>query len=222
MSEIENDDGTATASQTALAEAEPRAVAPQAGVFRAALPSLNELAWMAKMLAGTQDGRAPATVTLPRALQGKPADVLAIMLAGRELGIGPMQATRMIEIINGATALRSELKLGMAKRAGHDIRPVIREDGRVRVKCVSCDSHEIEWAFAREGASEDATIASEIEIETWEGSGDARRKTSSLLVNKSNWLSWRGPMLWARAVGQLCREHCPEATGGLYSIEELS
>lgn len=93
MSEIENDDGTATASQTALAEAEPRAVAPQVGVFRAALPSLNELAWMAKMLAGTQDGRTPATVTLPRALQGKPADVLAIMLAGRELGIGPMQAT---------------------------------------------------------------------------------------------------------------------------------
>ena len=28
-------------------------------------------------------------------------------------------------------------------------------------------------------------------------------------------------MPWARAAAQLCREHCPEATGGLYSAEEL-
>jgi len=221
---------TETAAVRALvheqANTEPSSLAPVASVFRAALPSLEQLAWMARMLAGDTDAkgnpRTPAMIALPKALQGKPADVLAIMLAGRELGIGPMQATRMIEIIGGATALRSELKLGMAKRAGHDIKPVIRENGRVRVKCVSCDSHEVEWALVREGASPDAVIATEIEVESWEGPKEARQKTLSPLTAKSAWHSFPFAMLWARAVGQLCREHCPEATGGLYSVEELS
>lgn len=199
--------------------AEVSAVAPEVAVFRTTMPSLRELHWMAQTLAGTPDK--PGAVTLPRPLQGKPADVLAVMLAGRELGIGPMQATRMIEVINGQTALRSELKLGLAKRAGHDIRPVIRGEGRVRVKCVTHDSHEVEWAMSRDNASPDAIIATEIAVEAWEGKGDNRTKTFKPLVDKSAWQSWSFAMLWARAVGQLCREHCPEATGGLYSVEEL-
>jgi hypothetical protein len=214
-----------TENETALAT--PAAIMPEAvqPVYRATLPSLKELAWMAQALAGTVDSdgkpRTPATVTLPKPLQGKPADVLAVMLAGRELGIGPMQSTRMIEIINGQTALRSELKLGLAKRAGHDIRPVIREQGRVRVQCVSCGSHEVEWALVRQGASPDAVIATEIEVEQWAGQGEQRRKEMVPLVAKSAWKSWDFAMLWARAVGQLCREHCPDAVGGLYSVEEL-
>lgn len=206
---------TDTKLPTALAEPDPRQeLAPVAPVHPAVNAySLRDLHWMAKALS--------SAVTLPDALRGHPEDILAVMLAGRELGIGPMQATRQVHIINGQTALAAELKLALAKRAGHDIRPLVREPGRVRVKCVSCDSHEIEWAMTRDGAAADAVIAAEIMLEKWAGSGAARTKIMAPLVEKSAWQSWEGPMLWARAVGQLCREHCPEAVGGLYSVEEL-
>lgn len=162
-------------------------------------------------------------LTLPKALQGKPADVLAVMLAGRELGIGPMQSTRQVHIISGQTALASELKLALAKRAGHDIRPVDRGPRHVAVQCLSCSSHVIEWALSRTDAkSPSAVIADEIIIETWEGESGRRQKVMAPLVDKTNYQSWGFAMLWARAVGQLCREHCPEAVGGLYSAEELS
>lgn len=202
-------------TSSALAERPDEGLAPAAPVHPAVnVYSLREPHWMAKALS--------AAVTLPDALRGKPEDILAVMLAGRELGIGPMQATRQIDIIQGQTALRSELKLALAKRAGHDIRPIVREPGRVRVKCCSCDSHEIEWALNREGAGAGATIATEIMVEKWTGERGARTKVMAPLVEKAAWQSWEGPMLWARAVGQLCREHCPEAVGGLYSTEELA
>jgi hypothetical protein len=121
-----------------------------------------------------------------------------------------MQSTRQVHIINGQTALAAELKLALARRAGHDIRPIVRENDRVRVKCLTHDSHEVEWALeARPGVMSDAVIAAEIAV------------AGKDLVMKTNWQSWGFAMLWARAVSQLCREHCPEAVGGLYSAEEL-
>jgi hypothetical protein len=211
-------DYSATSSEsdgagTALAEVAD--LAPVVGGLATApnIPSLRELKWMSEAL--------KTSIVLPKGLRegGAPA-ILSVMLAGRELGVPPMLAMRMIDMINGVPAVRSELKLALAKARGHDIRPVIREQGRVRVKCVIHDSHEVEWAYARDFASPDATIASEIEVEGW---GEVKgEKVWKPLVEKANWRSWCGPMLWARAVAQLCREHCPEAVGGMYSTEELS
>ena len=176
--------------------------------------SVSELVHMAQLIS--------KAVTLPAALRDKPDDILAVMLAGRELGIGPMQATRQIDIINGQTAIRSELKLALAKRAGHDIRPVDRGARFVRVACVTHNSHVVEWALTREDAiSPEAVIVAEIQVESWEGESGHRRKVMTPLAGKSAYLSWGYAMLWARSTGQLCREHCPEAVGGLYSTEEL-
>lgn len=192
MSEIET---TQEAPEVALAPVQPQHPAVNAY-------SVSELVRIAQLIA--------KAVTLPKPLQDKPEDILAVMLAGRELGIGPMQSTRQIEIIQGQTALRSELKLALARRAHHDIRPVRRGPGYVAVQCVTCESHEVEWAYdrdvaARNEAGPSVVIASEVPG----------------LVDKTNWRTWGFAMLWARAVGQLCREHCPEAVGGMYSAEEL-
>lgn len=205
----------ANASSSALDEVEAGELAPVlGGIARSpGVPSLRELKWMSEAL--------KTSIVLPKGLRegGAPA-ILSVMLAGRELGVPPMLAMRMIDMIQGTPAVRSELKLALAKARGHDIRPVLREEGRVRVKCMTHDSHEVEWAFTREGAGTGATIASEIEVESW---GDQKgEKVWKPLVDKASWRSWCGPMLWARAVAQLCREHCPEAVGGLYSVEELS
>jgi hypothetical protein len=171
--------------------------------------SIKDLVYLANVLAGTKQRQ--GALTLPKALQGSPPDTLAVMLAGRELGIGPMQSTRQIHIITGQTALATELKLTMARRAGHDIRPMVREPARVIVKCVTHDSHPVEWALTREDSDDPgAVIAGQIQ------------QGGKSLITKENWLNYPQQMLWARAVAQLCREHCPEAVGGMYSVEELS
>jgi hypothetical protein len=176
-------------------------LAPVAPVYPAVNGyTVSQLVQLAKLIS--------QAVTLPDALRGKPDDILAVMLAGRELGIGPMQATRAIHIIKGSTALSTELKLALARRAGHVILPVRRSARMVRVFCSTCESHHIEWAVAPADASgDDAVLVEEIV--------DLREK-------RGTWQSYPFAMLWARAVGQLCREHCPEAVGGLYSVEELS
>lgn len=46
---------------------------------------------------------------LPTPLQGKPADVLAIVLVGRELGLGPMQSVRGMDVIQGKLSMSSAL-----------------------------------------------------------------------------------------------------------------
>lgn len=183
---------------TALAEPE---VAPVAPVHPAVNTyTVSQLVQLAQLTS--------KALTLPDAIRGKPDDILAVMLAGRELGIGPMQATRAIHIINGSTALSTELKLALARRAGHVILPERRGARAVRVYCSTCDSHRVEWAMAQaDRFGEDAVLVEEVP--------DLRAKGGA-------WKSYPFAMLWARAVGQLCREHCPEAVGGLYSVEELA
>lgn len=46
---------------------------------------------------------------IPTSLQGKPADVLAIVLTGRELGIGPMQSMRGFDVIQGKVSMSSAM-----------------------------------------------------------------------------------------------------------------
>lgn len=179
--------------ETALAPVAPQH--PAVNIY-----TVSQLVQLAKLTAGA--------LTLPDALRGKPDDILAVMLAGRELGIGPMQATRAIHIINGATALSTELKLALARRAGHVILPERRSTRAVRVYCSTCDSHRVEWALTGPDAfGEDAVLVEEL---------------PDLKAKRGAWQGYPFAMLWARAVGQLCREHCPEAVGGLYSVEELS
>ena len=52
---------------------------------------VNEAMTLSKGLSGS--------ALLPRALQGKPADVLVVLLTGHELGLSPMQSLRNINVI---------------------------------------------------------------------------------------------------------------------------
>lgn len=118
----------------------PAPILQQAGV-----PTLREVYWMAKALTNA--------VTLPAALRGKPADVLAVMLAGRELGIGPMAATRMVHIINGQTSVATELKLALAARAGHEVAALREGPGWCVVGCTHHRAAELlAWAMTGDEA----------------------------------------------------------------------
>lgn len=178
---------------------------------------LAELAWQARAVA--------KSVTLPQALQNKPADILAVMLAGRELGIGPMAATRMVHIINGQTSVATELKLALAMRVGHDIGPLHEGENYCVVGCRTHPEAVVAaWCMESADMTDDAeswTFATAIMQERWVGPSGQREKVEAPLTEKSNWKNYQRDMLFWRAASQFMRRHCPGLAGGLYTLEEL-
>jgi hypothetical protein len=140
-------------------------------------------------------------ITLPDGLRGKPRDILAIALTGRELGIGFMESTRMIAIIHGRPAIAAELKVKLARREGHDIRQTSVEPALLHGTAVRCVTHN----------SDIATFTIE----------DA--KAAKLVKAGGAYETYESDMMWARAVTRLIRRHCPEVVGAsLRSVEELN
>lgn len=54
---------------------------------------------------------------IPDAFQNKPHDILACIIAGHELGIGPMQALRAIHVVKGKPVLSADLMVALVKRS---------------------------------------------------------------------------------------------------------
>jgi hypothetical protein len=178
-------------------------------------PTLKEVYWMAQALSSGQ-----GAVTLPENIRRSAPDILAVMLAGRELGIGPMAATRMVHVINGQTALATELKLALAKQAGHDIAPIAEGPGWCLVGCKRHpDADGYGWAIA---ATADLDAAPR--CESWTFADEIVQETRSgpkRLIDKDNWRMYQRNMLWNRASADFMRRHCPGVGGGFYTIEEL-
>jgi hypothetical protein len=58
---------------------------------------------------------------VPRALQGKPANILLVIMTGQELGLSAAQSLRTIYApSSGNTQLRGQLVLAQLRKAGHD------------------------------------------------------------------------------------------------------
>lgn len=54
--------------------------------------------------------------TIPAALKKSPADILAIVMAGAELGLAPMQSIRALVLIQGRPTLSSEAQVALVRR----------------------------------------------------------------------------------------------------------
>lgn len=168
-------------------------------------------------------------ITVPKALQGKPASVLSVALRGKELGLGFMESLSLIDIINGTPAIRAELKNRWIHAAGHRVEIVHRDHNRLRLRGVRGDTgavHEVEWAISRRDetseVSLDATVGEEVMFETWEGERGARQRVTRPLTSKDNWANYPMQQLWARAIGQLHKEHFPDTRGAsMYAVEEM-
>ena len=187
---------------------EQLAIPEEARYSNAPTEELRELAWTARALVNA--------VTVPDGIRGKPGDILAVMLAGRELGIGPMAATRMVHIINGQTSVATELKLALGLKAGHDIKAAGEGAGWC---VVGCESHPeaptIGWALNRESEPPQFPLVN------WT-IADQIMQGSKRLVDKDNWRNYQRDMLFWRAASQFMRRHCPGLAGGLYTLEELN
>lgn len=139
------------------------------------------------------------TEFVPRDFRGRPEAVLAAILSGRELGIGPMQSLKDISIIDGRPALAAHLVLAMLRKGGVVIDQAESTDERAYIRAHRQDTGEqaeIEWTM------EEAQRAG--------------------LANKDNFRKYPRDMLWARAVGRLGRRLGSDLLAGMpYTAEEV-
>lgn len=138
---------------------------------------------------------------VPKALRGNAAAVTACILAGRELGLGPMASLQNIFVIEGTPALRAQMMRALVLAHGHSYR--ISEWTAQR--CVM-------WG-TRLGTNQEQGPA-EFTMD------DARR---AHLDRKPVWQAYPSDMLLARATAKLCRSVFADALAGMsYAAEELA
>lgn len=145
-------------------------------------------------------GRIHSTPFVPKAMRGQPHTVLACILFGEELGIGPMQSLAQIHVIDGRPAAAPELMRALVNRAGH------------RFDVVEATTDRVTVSGERRDTGAKATV-------TW-SMQDAQRAG---LAGKGAWKTYPRAMLLARATSELCRMIFADVTAGLsYTPEEAA
>lgn len=154
---------------------------------------LAEVAHLAEFIASTE--------FVPKAYRDQPAAVAAAILAGREMGIGPMTALQHLYVVEGRPAMSAQLMRALVMSAGHTLRVVESTSAR----CVVTGR--------RRGETADR------EPVVW--SGEEVRRAG--LANRPTWQRYPRQMLLARATAELCRVVFPDVLGGMsYAVEEAA
>jgi hypothetical protein len=138
------------------------------------------------------------TAMVPSAMRNKPDEVLAVVMYGAELGIGPMQALQQINFISGKPSAAAELLRALVMEAGHKfILTSTRTVATAKCKRKDWDDYE-ETTFTME----DAKLAGL-------GSGDG-------------WKKYPDQMLGARVTSKACRMWFADVIAGMsYTPEEV-
>ncbi len=193
--EILEDEPAEVAEATAVVVREREHLPAPASI----LPSPTE--WEATLAVAKQIA---STAFVPKDYRGQPEAVVAAILAGRELGVGPMQALRDIHMIDGRPTFSANLMLAQMRKGGLMV-------------VESSSTAERAWIRARRrDTGEEAEVEWTIE--------EARSITQKgkPLTDKDNWKNYPADMLWARAVGRLARRLGSDLMAGLvYSAEEM-
>lgn len=142
-----------------------------------------------------------AANSLPASLKKSPADIVAIVLAGAELGIPPMASIRSIHLIDGKPVLSADAMAGLCLRD--------RDVCEYLTLVVSTDA-KATYRAKRKGAPEPVEISFTIEQAKIAG-----------LVGKGNWAKYPAAMLRARAMSAIARAVFPDLVGNLYDSDEL-
>lgn len=136
---------------------------------------------------------------VPRALQGKPNDLLVTLITGRELGLSPMQAIRGMHVIEGKAVMSADLMAALV--IGHSECEYLR--------LIDSTDKLAVYETKRKGHPNATKMAFTIE--------DANRAG---LTGKDNWKRYPAAMLRARACSAICRAVYPDLIGGVYEADE--
>lgn len=171
---------------------------------------------------------------VPKSLREKPADVLAVILTGRELGVGPMTAIRTFHVIEGSVTVSPKVRMAMVNKQGlgrlfeHQPPIVIGENdqGEPIYRLCPCgrndsenDSERARWHAMR---TDDPFHMVRTSVYTREMAGGVKTNSSGgTLLTKDNWKNYPERMLSWRALGYLIDDVFPEVGTGLYSPDEM-
>jgi hypothetical protein len=143
--------------------------------------------------------RLRCSALVPRSLKS-PADVLVVMMTGRELGLGTMQALRSVHVIEGKPTLSADLMAGLcARSAVCEHFAVVEMTPTVATVETLRKGHPAPLRFS-------------YTIEQARGAG---------LAGKDNWRKYPEQMLKARAVSIAARAVYPDLMMGIYDPDEL-
>lgn len=136
---------------------------------------------------------------IPEALQGKPANVLIIIMMGKDFGWSAMQSVRFIDVVKGRPTVNAATKVGLCQ--AHPACEYFR--------CVEATEKQSTWETKRKG--------SDVQRYTFTMQ-DAERRG---LAGQHNYKSMPKNMLSARASAALANQAYADVVAGLYSSEEL-
>ena len=143
--------------------------------------------------------------TVPARYKNSPTgvnDMLAAVLVGREMGVGPMEAINSIYLVNGQTAMTGKLMSALVHRAGHRIR--LEVSGK-EVVAVAYRRDEITKTLVEEGR--------------WKFSEADAKKAG--LAGKGPYVSYPLVMYGWRAISALCRFYFADVvTGSMAYVPE--
>jgi hypothetical protein len=147
------------------------------------------------------------TEFVPKGLRDRPAAVLGAVLLGRDHGLGPVEALRLVDVVDGRPSLSSELLMRLYRGAGH------------RVEIERADTEAVELVGTRGDNGDTVTVTYTLTdaeraglVRVVDGRPIARSRQGKPLP----WETHTADMLWARAVTRLVRRLAPDclASGG--------
>lgn len=141
---------------------------------------------------------------VPTAFRGKPSDVLSAVLYGLELGLGPLQALRVIAIVNGRPAVYGDGLLAICQRhpAWQGIDEHLEGEGDAR------------RAICTVRRAPDQVVTRTFSV------ADARR--AQLWGKAGPWSQYPERMLQMRARSWALRDAFADALCGLVAVEEAA
>lgn len=144
---------------------------------------------------------AAASSLAPDALRGRPQDALMVIMAGREMGLQPMQALRMLVIIKGKVTLTADATVALVRRSADC----------AEWRLVESTAQRATYLTKRRGDTEPTTLTWTIE--------QAQRAG---LTGGQGWRLYPEAMLRARCASALARVVYPDLVAGIYDPDELA
>lgn len=128
------------------------------------------------------------------------AQAVVKILAGRELGLSPLESMTNIYIVNGKVALQAKV-----------IAALIKKSGKYDYQIEKQDNEECVIAFYQNNGKR---------IELGKSTFSIKDAAKAGIVNKDSWKNYPKNMLFARALSNGARFYCPDVYSA-YTPEEL-
>ena len=140
---------------------------------------------------------AKADGMIPRAYLGNPGKILACVLAGQELGVGPMASLRAFHIVEGKPCAAADFWVARLRAAGYRLDWLKRDNECVSLRLTAPDGSSI--------------------TETWD---KPKAVAAGLWNGKDNWRKYPQAMLSARCITSAGRALAGEVMFGCYELDE--